>query len=70
MNAVGWRTKGEALGAQHKAAGVSRPVSTMTFSNRVREELREELAPLAGWDHEVAVQAAAEGYAKAWEGVQ
>jgi hypothetical protein len=27
MNAVGWRTKGEALGAQHKAAGVSRPAT-------------------------------------------
>ena len=70
MNMADWSAKGEALGRTHKAAGVSRPVSTMTPVNRVREGLREELAALAGWDHEDAVQAAAEGYAKAWEGVQ
>ena len=67
MNTVDWRAKGKALGAQHKAAGVSRPATAMMFANRVREGLREELAAFAGWDHEVAVQAAAEGYATAWD---
>lgn len=69
-NGVDWSAKGEALGRAHRAANVSRPVSRVIAQNRVYEALLAPLKWLVGWRLVRAENEAAEGYAKAWEGVQ
>ena len=49
MNTVDWRAKGKALGAQHKAAGVSRPATAMMFANSKAASYSLGLATCDRW---------------------
>ena len=69
MTMAAWSAKGQALGRTHRAAGVSRP-SLVVAQNSVYEALLAPLKWLVGWRLVRAENEAAEGYAKAWEGVQ